>query len=318
MARKPRIHYPGAVYHVILRGNGGQDIFFTKADRSRFYFLLQESVEKHGHRIHAFCLMSNHVHLAIQVGEVSLSRIMQNVGSRYTGYLNRRKKRTGHVFQGRYKALLIDADSYLLELVRYIHCNPVRAGLVQTPDQYPLSSHRAYLGLEVIPWLTTGWVLSQFAEPEKKARALYVNFVLAGIHEEHRVDFHRGLFEGRILGDDSFSEKSLARAEEKFQCRFGVEQIVAAVCAGYGIEPEMLVEPGKKQPAAIGRAVVAYLVQEAENLTLTELSDYVHRDIAALSRAAERLRARAKSDPGLAIRIAEVRQRLEQISKCQA
>ena len=318
MARKPRIHYPGAVYHVILRGNGGQDIFFTKADRARFYFLLQEGVEKYGHRIHAFCLMTNHIHLAIQVGEMPLSRIMQNVGLRYTAYLNRRKKRTGHVFQGRYKALLIDADSYLLELVRYIHCNPVRARLVQTPDQYPLSSHRAYLGMEAITWLTTEWILSQFAEPEKKARTLYANFILNGIQEEHRVDFHRGSFEGRILGDNSFSEKSLARAEEKFQCRPSLEQIVAAVCAGYGIEPEMLAEPGKRQPAAIGRAVVAYLVQDAENLTLTELSDYVRRDIAALSRAAERLRAHVKSDSGLAIRIAAVRQQLEQMSKCQA
>ncbi|MDH5561852.1 MAG: transposase, partial [Deltaproteobacteria bacterium] len=127
MARKPRIHYPGAVYHVILRGNGGQDIFFSKADRSRFYLLLQDGAERFSHRIHAFCLMTNHVHLAIQVGEVPLSRIMQNISFRYTGYLNRRKQRTGHVFQGRYKALLIDADSYLVELVRYIHCNPVRA-----------------------------------------------------------------------------------------------------------------------------------------------------------------------------------------------
>jgi putative transposase len=92
MARKPRIHYPGAVYHVILRGNGGQEIFFAKADWSRFYFLLQEGVGKYEHRIHAFCLMTNHVHLAIQVGEVPLSRIMQNIGFRYTSYLNRRKK----------------------------------------------------------------------------------------------------------------------------------------------------------------------------------------------------------------------------------
>ncbi|MFH1020033.1 MAG: transposase [Pseudomonadota bacterium] len=318
MARKPRIHYPGAVYHVILRGNGGQDIFFTKADRARFYFLLQEGVEKYGLRIHAFCLMSNHVHLAIQVGEVPLSRIMQNVGLRYTSYLNRRKKRTGHIFQGRYKALLIDADRYLLELVRYIHGNPVRAGLVQTPDQYPLSSHRAYLGLDAITWLSTEWVLSQFAEPENKARALYINFMKKGLREEHRTDFHRGSFEGRILGDDKFREKSLARAKEKFQCRLSVEQIVAAVCDGCGLNPELLAEPGKRQPAATGRAIAAYLVQDAANLTLTELSDYVRRDIAALSRAAERLRVRVRSDPGLAIRIITVRQRLEQISKCQA
>ena len=146
MARKPRLHYSGASYHVILRGNGGQDIFIDKKDRTRFYFLLQEGVERYRHRIHAYCLMTNHVHLAIQVGDVPLSRIIQNLSFRYTRYLNRRKNQVGHLFQGRYKALLIDADSYLLELVRYIHNNPVRAGMVKTAEEYPWSSHHAYLG----------------------------------------------------------------------------------------------------------------------------------------------------------------------------
>jgi len=318
MARKPRIHYPGAVYHVILRGNGGQEVFFSKADRARFYLLLREGVEKFGHRIHAFCLMSNHVHLAIQVGEIPLSRIMQNVAFRYTGYLNRRKERTGHVFQGRYKALLIDADSYLLELVRYIHCNPVRAGLAAMPGQYPWSSHRAYLGLEAVPWLTTDWVLSRFAGTEQEARALYAKFVQAGISEEHRVEFHRGTYEGRILGDDTFSEQSLTRAAERFQRRPGAGQIVTAVCAEYGIGPETIAEPGKSQPAASARAVAAYLVREAEHLTLTELRGLVGRDITALSRAAERLRVRVKLDSGLARKVASVRRRLEQMSECPA
>lgn len=314
MARKPRIHYPGAVYHVLLRGNGGQDIFFSKADRARFYLLLQEGVEKYAHRIHAFCLMANHVHLVIQVGETPLVRIMQNVAFRYTVYLNRRKKRTGHVFQGRYKALLIDADSYLLELVRYIHCNPIRAGTVQTPEQYPWSSHRAYLGLMAVPWLHTDGVLSQFAVKEKKARARYADFVLDGIREAHRVDFHRGTYEGRILGNDSFSEKSLVKAEEKVLRRRTEEQIMTAVCEEYAITSEALAAPGKGRAAATGRAVAALLVREAEHVTLTKLGRVVNRDVTALSRAAERLRARMRSDSGLAQKVAAVRLRLDQIS----
>ena len=95
MARKPRIYYPGAFYHVMLRGNGGQDIFFTNGDRSRFYLLLQEGIERYNHCIHAFCQMTNHAHLAIQVGEVPLSRIMQNLSFRYTRYLNARKNKIG-------------------------------------------------------------------------------------------------------------------------------------------------------------------------------------------------------------------------------
>jgi len=133
MARKPRVHYPGAFYHVILRGNGGQSIFFDDKDRTRFYFLAQEGIERFGHRIHAFCLMTAHVHMAIQVGDVSLSRILQNLSFRYARWVNWGQSRSGHLFQGRYKAVLVDADVYLQELTRYIHLNPVRAGMVKEP-----------------------------------------------------------------------------------------------------------------------------------------------------------------------------------------
>ena len=126
MVRKTRIHYFGAVYHVILRGNGGQDIFYSQEDRYRLYLLLQEGIERFGHRIHAFCLMTNHLHIVVQVGDIALSKIFQNVSFRYTRYINKKQNRIGHLFQGRYKALLIDADTYLLELVRYIHNNPLR------------------------------------------------------------------------------------------------------------------------------------------------------------------------------------------------
>ena len=158
MARKPRVHCPGALYHVMLRGNGGQEIFFSQEDRFRFYLLVQEDIERYGHKVHAFCLMTTHVHLAIQVGEIGLPRIIQNLAFRYTRWGNWRQSRTGHLFQGRYKAVLVDADTYLLELTRYIHLNPVRSGIVRIPEDYPWSGHRAYLGLETIPWLTTEWV----------------------------------------------------------------------------------------------------------------------------------------------------------------
>ena len=98
MARKPRVHYPTALYHVTLRGNGGQEIFFSQEDRFRFYLLLQEGIERYGHSIHAFCLMTNHVHLAIQVGDITLARIIQNISFRYTRWVNWRQSRTGHLF----------------------------------------------------------------------------------------------------------------------------------------------------------------------------------------------------------------------------
>jgi len=146
MARKPRIHHPGAIYHVMLRGNGGSDIFLDDQDRYRFYLLLQEGVERFGYRIHAFCLMSNHIHLALQVGTVPLSRIMQNLSFRHARWVNWRKATVGHVFQGRYKAILVDGDNYLLQLTAYLHLNPVRACIIQTPEDYCCSSYRHYLG----------------------------------------------------------------------------------------------------------------------------------------------------------------------------
>lgn len=158
MARKARIHYPGALYHVILRGNAGEQVFSDDVDRTKFCLLVQEGIERFGHRVHAFCLMSTHVHLAVQVGDGALSRIMQNLAFRYTQWYNRRYGRIGHLFHGRYKANVVEVDSYLVSLVRYIHLNPVRAGMVDRPEEYGWSSHRFSMGAGEVPWLERGFV----------------------------------------------------------------------------------------------------------------------------------------------------------------
>ena len=151
MPRKPRLHFPGAFYHVLLRGNDGQKIFFDEEDRYRLYLLLQEGTCRYGHRVHAFCFIGNHLHFVIQVADVPLSRIVQNFSFRFTRWINRKQGRVGHLFQGRFKAILVDAERYLLELVRYIHLNPVRAGFTKGAEDYPWSGHKAYLGIEYIP-----------------------------------------------------------------------------------------------------------------------------------------------------------------------
>ena len=138
MSRKPRLYFPGALYHVLLRGNGGQAIFFEHTDYHHFYKLLAEGHARFDHRIHGFCLMNNHVHLAIQTGSQPLSPIMQNVSFRYTRWINKWQKRVGHLFQGRYKALLVDQERYLLALIRYIHLNPIRAGIVKELAEFSL------------------------------------------------------------------------------------------------------------------------------------------------------------------------------------
>ncbi len=306
MARKPRLHFPGACYHVILRGNSGNDIFFKRQNRSRFLLLLQEGLERYRHRIHAYCLMTNHVHLAIQVEEIPLSRIMQNVSFRYTRYINRLKKQSGHLFQGRFKALLIDADSYLLELVRYIHNNPVSAGMVDKAESYPWSSHSTYLENNPTTWLTTDWVLSQFDEQRSSAKKRYRSFMQRE-EEEQRQDFYKGTREGRILGDDSFVEESLAKASKTITRKVSLEQILQAVCQYYNIGHDDLLSKSRQRHISKPRAITALLVREQEHLRLIDLSRKLQRDLSGLSQAASRLENRLKSDKLLSREVEEIK-----------
>ena len=311
MSRKPRIHFPGAFYHVILRGNGGQDIFFSSEDRTRLYLLLQEGVERFGHRIHAFCLMNNHVHLVIQVGEIPLSKIIQNLSFRYTRHINTIQMRTGHLFQGRYKAILIDADNYLLQLVRYIHNNPVRARISSQCRDFQWSSHKAYCGEGYIPWLTIDLVMSQFSNHPETARLLYIDFIDQGENEEQRLEFHYGSHEGRLLGDDYFAEKALAKTEEKFQVRYSLDQIIMAVCDEYEMKPSMLAEPGRRRDVSEARAMAALLTLDADNLTLTDLATVFRRELSGLSQAAGRLQKRLPTDRNLAARMEGIKELLK-------
>ena len=289
MPRKPRIHYPGAVYHVILRGNAGDPIFFDDRDRYRLYLLLQYAVENFHCRIHAFCLMRNHIHLAMEVDSIPLSRIMQNVSQRYTKWINYTQSRTGHLFQGRYKALLIDADAYLLELVRYVHLNPVRAGAVADPEDYPWTGHNGYLGKELIPWLTTDFVLSMLSPRIEQARKAYGSFVRDGIGEGRRSEFHSGTCEGRILGNDSFSDEILVRAQQKGDREYSLDEVVRTVCAQFQITEEKLKVPGKMRPMTEARAVAAAIVRVSPHLQLTDLARLTGRDLSALGKAAQRV-----------------------------
>jgi putative transposase len=306
MARKPRIHLPGAVYHVMLRGNGGQKIFFGEEDYARLYLLLQEGTTRFSFRIHAFCCMGNHIHLAIQVGGIPLSKIMQNISFRYTRWINRRKRRIGHLFQGRYKAVLVDQDSYLLELTRYIHLNPVRAGLVQKPIDHPWSGHRAYMGKEVLPWLSTEEVLSRFSKNRYVARQRYGSFVSEGMSEGHREEFHRGraeAAEGGILGDDRFIERVLRKSQAAEDRKMPLQRLVMRVVGGYDLRSDQLNVLGRNRKAAEARAVVGYLSVQTQSATLTEVAGRFGRDVTTLSKGVQRIAKRAAESEAVSRRL---------------
>jgi putative transposase len=310
MARKPRIHLPGGLYHVILRGNGGQPVFLTDEDRYRFYLLLQEGTCRFGYRVHAFCLMTGHIHLALQASDIPLSRGMQNLSFRYTRWINWREKRTGHLFQGRYKAILVDGDSYLLELARYIHLNPVRAGMVKDPEDYPWSGHRAYLSKEFLPWLTTDWMLGQFGETVAKARAGYRAFVLDGLGEEHRPEFHGGGEDSRLLGDDSFVEKCLSGAGGR-PLRLTTKDIVEKVCLAYHLDKTTLKTQSQQRVVSEARAVVGWLARELGCVTLSDVGKHVNRDVGSISSSVRRLSERMEEVPELADRVRSLKASLK-------
>ena len=170
MARPLRVEFPGAFYHVINRGNAGKAIFRSNRDRETFLEYLGTTVERFGIKVHTYCLMTNHYHLLIETPEANLSRAVQWLNVSYAAYFNRKRQRCGHLFQGRFKSILVDADTYLKHLSRYIHLNPLRANMVEQLVSHPWSSYPAFVGKAKAPdWLERDWLLSLFGKNRKHA-----------------------------------------------------------------------------------------------------------------------------------------------------
>jgi REP element-mobilizing transposase RayT len=210
MARPLRIEFAGALYHITSRGDRRGTIFEDDKDREAFLGVLAEVVERYNWICHAFCLMSNHYHLVIETVEGNLSQGMRQLNGVYTQASNRRHHRLGHLFQGRFKGILVDKDAYLLELSRYVVLNPVRAGVVDNPAQWPWSSYGAMVGSAPVPeWLSIDALLSQFGSDRADAREHYRRFVLDG---EGR-SIWEGLRQQIYLGDEAFVERMQAKAK---------------------------------------------------------------------------------------------------------
>jgi REP element-mobilizing transposase RayT len=187
MARPLRIEYPGAVYHVTSRGNARQSIFIDDVDRQVFLEVLGNVIEKYNWLCHAFCLLDNHYHILVETQDPNLSLGMRQLNGVYTQRVNIRHHRVGHLFQGRYKAILVEKNEHLLELCRYIVLNPVRAGMVTELKQWQWSSYTATAYAIKIPnFLTVDWILGQFAKNKNQARKIYRKFVADGLLKQEQ------------------------------------------------------------------------------------------------------------------------------------
>src|SRR5208283_319520 len=278
MPRPKRIHYEGAIYHVTSRGNERKKIVLDDADREIFLSVLAENLGQHQVVCHAWVLMDNHYHLLLETPAPNLSLAMKHVNGIYTQKFNKKHHRVGHLFQGRYKSIVVEKDSYLKELCRYVVLNPVRAKLVKAPGEWKWSSYRGTVGLsKPEKWLETDWILGQFGKYKPQAQKAYGAFVAAGIgSKESPWD---GLYSRIYLGGKEFLDsvhevgKKHSHLDvpryQKHVVKQEAEKVIAKIAKAYGEKPEELLRGGRKRFEA--RDVAIYLLKRECGLSLKEI-----------------------------------------------
>ena len=289
MPRSPRIHAPGALYHVTLRGNHRQDIFFTLDDRSLLTRIVRDVIVDCGAQLHAYCYMTNHVHALLQVSDTPLSKIMLLVAGRYARSVQARLQTTGHLFEKRYHALLVDADEYLLTLLRYIHLNPVRANLVSSPDDYPWSSHHAYRGRRCEPWVTTEFALRVLGSDRQHAIAAYEAFVRSVPASSPLLE--RNEQDPRILGGDAFAQRILGN--QWAPCSNGaLKKVIDDACARFGATEIELRSPSRLRHVMDARAWITAQALGAGIASIASIARYFNRDTSSIRQTVQRRRLR--------------------------
>ena len=311
MARKPRIHFPGALYHVITRGNRRQGVFQDEKDFEQFLSYLSKCKSRFFFRLYAYALMQNHLHFLIEVGEIPLSRIMQSLLFGYAHYFNGRYREVGHLFQGRYKAILCDKETYLLELVRYIHLNPVRARIAKGPEDYVWTGHLSYLGKGGKDLIDEGFVLDQFGGSRSLARRRYRQFVWKGISEGHEEKYYQ-VKDQRYLGEDGFIEqiKTTEKESESWFYDIPLEAISKEASRQTGIREDKLYSMTRDREGARGRGIVAYLARVITDYTVKEIGDHFGRSPVTIGEAIMKVEERVRRDRSFAKALKCMREKL--------
>ena len=324
MARRPRVHFPGALYHVISRGNQRQKIYKDAADYQRFETLLGQVVERHSLTLYAYVLMPNHFHLLLEVGRVPLAKAMQVLLYRYTRGYNQRYRKSGHLFQGRYKAIVCDRDNYLMELIRYLHLNPVRAGMVSDPSGYRWSSHEAYIRGKSTGGIAVEEGLKLWGAQRRQAIKAYQEFILDRLRAGHQGAYY-DVKDQRYLGNDNFVEavcRSIDEQEPATPVKITMEEILNDLAKEMGMTVRLLLGKRRGRVESRLRAEAAYVGREVGGISLTEAAKYLRRDLSTISLALKRLEDELSTNSGrrsrmerLCTRLRQGRRRSYQISK---
>lgn len=280
MARPLRVEYEGAVYHVTARGNERGKIFFSKRDFEKFKEYLEAAKDKYGFILHAYVLMTNHYHMIIETPQKNLSKIMHYINSSYTTYTNVKRKRIGHLFQGRYKAILVDKDNYLLELSRYLHLNPVRVNMVQKPEEYTHSSYRSYVTGQIEKIVSRDTILEMMTANKKDAPERYRDFVETALGEEILNPLQK-VYGGMLLGNEGFIRNILGRLKTErvdtpevshgkaLRSTIGMEEIISACCEYFEVTREEILRNKRSE----ARKACIYLMKKHTCATNREIAE---------------------------------------------
>ena len=288
MPRLPRLNVPGGCYHVILRGNHREPLFGSPGDRRVLNEIVEDAIDRCGARIHAFCWMTNHLHALMQISDRPLGSVVQRIAQRYSRYRHKRLHTRGHLFERRHRAKLVDVDAYFLTLLRYIHLNPVKARLVDDPTSYPWSSHRAFLGKEAIPWLTTTFALSLFSNNLAHARAAYQRFMLETVgDDEQGLEEKLHPDDSRVLGTDEFV-LNIRLAPHLPPSQLSLEQLAEEVCGEHETTVALLTSSLRSRSITSVRVEFTRRALTQHVAALCDIARFLRRHPSSLGRLLER------------------------------
>ncbi len=306
MARPLRIQYEHALYHITGRGNERKKIFYGQDDYERFKKYLTEAQARYGFILHCYVLMGNHYHLVGETPHANLDAIMHSINGAYTTYFNKRRKRSGHLFQGRYKAILVERDSYLLELSRYVHLNPVRAHMVEKPEEYAYSSYQSYISPDMDDIVNRDLIWDMIAVNREKAPSLYREFVEAVTGEQAGSPLN-SVYGGMILGHTQFIKGTLDRLENErvrkedvsgrraLKTPVNLSDTVEAVSRALEVPTERITSTKGRQ-----RNLAIYLTRRTTAFTNREIGQaFGNISCSAVTRVCERFEATLKTDAAL-------------------
>ncbi len=286
MARKPRIEFEGAFYHIIIRGNQKQKIFKDKDDFSTYLKILNRYKKRYNYLLFAYILMSNHIHLLIMTREIPLSKILQGINQSYTMYFNRRHNKVGHIFQGRYKAILCDWDGYILSLLKYIHYNPVRARIVKSIDEYQWSSHHSYIKKHNNDIIDTDRILRMFSENKTTARMYYREYIDSGEEVQKKEIYNTA--EQRVLGDEKFVDDIMKKYKtkikrERIKKKYTLSEIAKGVEKITGVKMKEIRSKRKAKDIATSKILFS-LVANEYSYKGTEIAEFIRKDPSVVTR----------------------------------